>query len=307
MTETAGQLLSHVQWVSQNSSNPSCAYPLFPDDVREWVQFFRGVKLASIQYPLPRGQFPIFPTAARPLEIEKDAETRFYSDVLLPVDTLLETQGAIFCRSCPGLLGFPDFILRTNNPIVAKMPLEMTTRFNLNLRGHHLWTVYRCAQQNQIMITDHNFIFKKKILSQVFSAMACNGLHYGILSNYSDTYFLKREETNKTTLYVSRVVQPNDASPTLRECVYYISQLAINDNAGERLSSVDLDNYSSNNDDDPDDSDYSDGYDGPDDSNYSDGSSDNYDDDDYPLRESSKKTGGSKKVVASSSKRITAI
>jgi hypothetical protein len=76
--------------------------------------------------------------------------------------------------------------------------------------------------------------------------MACNGLHYGILSNYSDTYFLKREETNPTTLYISRVVQPTDTNPTLRECVYYISQLAINDNVGNRLGRVVLDSYSSN-------------------------------------------------------------
>jgi hypothetical protein len=68
---------------------------------------------------------------------------------------------------------------------------------------------------------------------QAFCAMACNGLYYGILSNYSDTYFLKQEEARPTTLHVTRVVQPNDL--TLRECVYYISRLALIDNAGNRL------------------------------------------------------------------------
>ncbi|RHZ81893.1 hypothetical protein Glove_117g494 [Diversispora epigaea] len=114
--------------------------------------------------------------------------------------------------------------------------------------------------------------------------MACNGLHYGILSNYNDTYFLKREETSPTTLYVTRVIQSNDVDPTLRECVYYISQLAINDNTSNILDLIMLDNYSSNY------SDNSDVSDNPD-----------YLDDDYPLR----KTGNSKKIVTSSSKGIT--
>ncbi|CAB5389098.1 unnamed protein product [Rhizophagus irregularis] len=33
--------------------------------------------------------------------------------------------------------------------------------------------------------TFHNLRFKKRILSQVFGEMACNGLYYGILTNYS--------------------------------------------------------------------------------------------------------------------------
>ncbi|CAG8818701.1 18735_t:CDS:1, partial [Dentiscutata erythropus] len=61
--------------------------------------------------------------------------------------------------------------------------------------------------------------------------MAYNGLHYDILSNYSNTYFLKREEASSPYLYVTHVIQPDDTNLILRECVYYISQLAINDNA----------------------------------------------------------------------------
>src|SRR6266536_190477 len=120
------------------------------------------------------------------------------------------------------------------------MPVEMKTRHNLDLRGYNFWEIYRYNDRRGIMKSrfrdrrfDPNFRFKKRILSQIFGEMACNGLHYGILSNYSDTYFLKREETNPTTLYISRVVQPTDTNPTLRECVYYISQLAINDNVGD--------------------------------------------------------------------------
>ncbi|RGB37036.1 hypothetical protein C1646_666469 [Rhizophagus diaphanus] len=141
------------------------------------------------------------------------------------------------------------------------MPVEMKTCHNLDLRN--FWDIYRYNDRRGIMdpnfsdqrIFDPNFRFKKRILSQIFDEMACNGLHYGILSNYSDTYFLKREETNPTTLYISRVVQPTDINPILRECVYYISQLAINDNVGNRLGRVVLDSYSSNDDDDSDCSD----------------------------------------------------
>ncbi|PKY53990.1 hypothetical protein RhiirA4_409481, partial [Rhizophagus irregularis] len=118
---------------------------------------------------------------------------------------------------------------------------------NLNLCGYHLWQIYRYNDRRGIINPDFsnqnqrynpNFKFKKRILSQIFGQMACNGLHYGILSNYSDTYFLKREETDPNTLYISRVVQPDDVNPTLRQCFYYISQLAINDNVGNRLGRV---------------------------------------------------------------------
>ncbi|RHZ79505.1 hypothetical protein Glove_144g141 [Diversispora epigaea] len=282
MTETADQLLSHVspvcQWIPPDPSTR------FPEDVREWDGFFRDVRLASIQYPLPGGQFPVFPTNAQSLEVEEDAKTSFYNNVLWPVETLLKTQGAIFRERGPKLLCFPDYVLCINTTL-SKMPVVMKSQHNLNLCGHTLWQIYQRADRDQI--TDPNFKFKEKILSHVFGEMACNGLHYGILSNYSDTYFLKREEASPTILYVTRIVQPNDNNPTLRECVYYISQLAINDNAGNTL------NHPPNDSDD--------------------------ESDDYNAyisrisrrkKQSSKKIGSSKsseKVVASSSKGITKI
>ncbi|CAG8821268.1 25127_t:CDS:2 [Gigaspora margarita] len=238
MTETAGQLLGHAvpvcQWIPSTSSNPTStapAYPRFPNDVREWIGFFRAVRLGVQQHNLPAGQFPIFTTSAQPLRVEDDAKTRLYTNALFPVEVLLP-QG-LFGATPAGFLGASDYVLCTNNYAVAKMPVEMKTRHNLDLRGYNFWDIYRYNDRRGIM--DPNFKFKKRILSQIFSETACSGLHYGILSNYSDTYFLKREETTPTTLYVSRVVQHTDTNPTLRECVYYISQLAINDNVGDRL------------------------------------------------------------------------
>ncbi|CAB5206333.1 unnamed protein product [Rhizophagus irregularis] len=132
------------------------------------------------------------------------------------------------------------------------MPVEIKTRYNLHLRGYNFWEIYRSADRRNIR--DPNFKFKKRILSQIFGEMACIGLHYGILSNYTDTYFLMRQEADPNTLYVSRVFRPGDTNPTLRECVYYISQLAINDVIGLRLGCVLQDNDSSNNDDSDDSS-----------------------------------------------------
>ncbi|RGB42025.1 hypothetical protein C1646_738777 [Rhizophagus diaphanus] len=314
MTETAGQLLGHVvpvcQWIPQNSLNPSstisrfrkiAAYPQFPDNVKEWIGFMRNVKLtaAGTQTPLPGGQFPIGFTSAVPLRVEDETKARLGSNVLLPVEALLIPQGA-FVATPAGFLGASDFVLCTNNYTVAKMPVEMKTRHNLNLCGYHFWQIYRYNDRRGIMNPnfsdrrrrfDPNFRFKKRILSQIFSEMACNGLHYGILSNYSDTYFLKREETTPNTL-----------------------QLAINDNVGNRLGRVVLDSYSSNDDDDDDDdSDYDDP-DYPYDPDYSDdNSSDDYDDDSSGKRKRkqipSAKTNSkkSKKTIASSSKVITTV
>ncbi|CAG8789504.1 6382_t:CDS:2, partial [Dentiscutata erythropus] len=260
MTETAGQLLGHAvpvcRWIPQGSPNPSTtapAYPRFPNDVREWTGFFRVVRLGVQQHNLPAGQFPTLSiTDGQPLRVEGDAKTRLYANVLLPVK-----------EKDYSLKHLPD----------SWMPVEMKTRHNLDLRGYNFWDIYRYNDRRGIMDPnfgdqcrrfDPNFKFKKRIPLQIFGEMACNGLHYGILSNYSDTYFFKREETTPTTLYVSRVVQPTDTNPTLRECVYYISQLAINDNVGDRLGCGAFDNFSSNDNDD--DSSYHDSndYDDPD-------------------------------------------
>ncbi|PKY47909.1 hypothetical protein RhiirA4_403944 [Rhizophagus irregularis] len=325
MAQTTGQLLGQVvpvcQWIPQNTTNTTSAiptYPRFPDNVREWIGFFRAVRLVGTQFPLPGEQFPIGFISASSLIVEGNAKSRLRENVLLPVEAVLP-QGAIFDETPAGFLGSSDHVLCTNNSTVAKMPVEMKTRHNLDLRGYNFWDIYRYNDRRGIMDPnfsdqrrrfDPNFRFKKRILSQIFGEMACNGLHYGIYSNYSDTYFLKREETNLTTLYISRVVQPTDTNPTLRECVYYISQLAINDNVGNRLGRVELDSYSSNDDDDDDDSsyhdpdDYDDPYYDPDDD--SDGSDD--DGDDYTgLGKRKRASKSSSKPIASSSKGITTV
>ena len=221
MTETANQLLSRVvpdcAWIPPRQRASSIpAYPFFPEVVRQW-RFFSGSvnRYINTANNIPGGQFPVFATETVSLSVE-DAKYRLHYNVLVPVNALLGTQGAVFRVTCTGLLGTPDFVICTNNSTIAKMPVEMKTRHNLNLRDHDLWEIYRHADRAPIMETDPNFRFKKKILSQVFGEMACNGLHYGILSNYTDTYFLQRLETEPKNLYVSHVVHPNSANPTLR-------------------------------------------------------------------------------------------
>src|SRR4051794_7691913 len=199
MNQTSAQLLSQVvpvcAWEEPGSTNttvPTC--PRFPQVVREWCFFSRSV---NSNRNIPAGQFQVFPTDAEDLSIEDDAKLRFHSNVLWPVKTLL--GGATFRTKCTGMLGIPDYILCTNNPTVAKMSVEVKTRHNLRLGNHNLWEVYRHADRARI--ADRDLRFRKRILSREFGEMACNGLHYGILTNYSDTYFLKRLETEPTILY----------------------------------------------------------------------------------------------------------
>jgi hypothetical protein len=302
MTETANQLLSRVvpvcTWqVLDSTATTEPDYPRFLHVVREWRFFNRSVNI-SIRHT-PGGQFPVFPINTGDLYVENDANHRFYSNVLWPVETLL--GGARFNARSTGILGVPDLILCTNNPTTGKMPVEVKTRHNLRLGNHNLWEVYRHADRARI--ADQDLKFRKKILSQTFGEMACNGLHYGILTNYSDTYFLKRLETEPTTLYVSRVIHPNSTNPTLRECVYYISRLAINDTVGNRLDRVMDDNISSYDDDDGEDDDnevYPD--DDPDDDYIPPGSSSSKKRKSSPIQ-----TGSKKRAIASSSKGITTI
>ncbi|CAI2162972.1 16732_t:CDS:2 [Funneliformis geosporum] len=185
MTETEGQLLRELvpvcQWLPQNSPNPTSTSHIF--------------QITLQQCPHPAGQFRINSTTAHPLRVEYDAKLRFYSNVLSPVENLLP-QGIYFIETPAGFLAASDFVLCTNNYTVAKMPVEMKTRHNLNLCGCNFWEIYQDADW---------------------------------------------QETTPTTLHVSRVVQPDNDNPTLSECVYYIIQLAINDDVGNRLGHVVLD------------------------------------------------------------------
>ena len=256
------------------------------------------------QTTLPRGQFPTsFNTDQGSLRVEDDAKTRFYLNVLFPITQLLQhlNQGAIYCASPRGFKGRPDYVLCTDDNTVPKMPVEMKTRHNLNLDGFNFWNIYRHAQRVRIEesgLMEHSpdFRFRKKILSQAFGQLACNGLHYGILSNYSDTYFLNRKEEEPNNLYVSRVVEPDTLhpDPTLRECVYYISCLALNDNAGTKLTRVKLDNISSEDDNNDNDDEDDSGNSSDDDNNdfstsdYPSTSSSSREKDDYPTSSSSR-------------------
>ncbi|PKC53016.1 hypothetical protein RhiirA1_430173, partial [Rhizophagus irregularis] len=103
MAQTAGQLLGQAvpvcQWIPQNTLNTTStipAYPRFPDNVREWIGFFRAVRLAGTQFPFPGGQFPgVGATNAIPLRVEDDAKTRLRDNVLSTVGALIP-QGAGF-------------------------------------------------------------------------------------------------------------------------------------------------------------------------------------------------------------------
>ncbi|CAG8831780.1 9186_t:CDS:2, partial [Gigaspora margarita] len=110
------------------------------------------------------------------------------------------------------------------------------------------------------------------------------------------------EETTSITLYVFCIVQPTDTNPTLRKCIYCISQLAINDNVGNRLGRGIFDNVLSNDNDNGSSYHDSDDYDGP---NYDpdDSDSDNH----IGLRKRKRKSKSDSKTIASLSKRIITI
>ncbi|CAG8731361.1 15156_t:CDS:2, partial [Acaulospora morrowiae] len=149
------------------------------NNVREWIGFFRNVRLAGTTFPLPGGLFPTGFTNAIPLRVEGTAKTRLRDNVLAPVESVLAPQGA-FVDTPAGFLGASDYVLCTNNNYtVAKMPVEMKTRHNLDLRGYHFWQIYRYNDRRGIMKSkfrnqrfDQNFKFKKRILSQIFGEMA---------------------------------------------------------------------------------------------------------------------------------------
>ncbi|GBC07845.1 hypothetical protein RclHR1_07720009 [Rhizophagus clarus] len=108
----------------------------------EFVIYYPKFRQAVIAQPSPPEvqQFPVFPTNAQPLRIEPNVTTCFQNNVLWPVETILQAQGAEFNEDSHGLLGSPDYVLRTNQG--PRMPLEIKTRHNLDLRDYNIWEIY---------------------------------------------------------------------------------------------------------------------------------------------------------------------
>ncbi|PKC09592.1 hypothetical protein RhiirA5_415435 [Rhizophagus irregularis] len=152
MTETAAQLLGHAvpvcQWNLQNSANQTttAAYPRFPVNVREWIGFAQNVRM---QNPLPAGQYQVGFTSGVLIRVKEEAKARLYSNVIVPLEALLIPQGAAFLATPVGFLGASDYVLCTNNYTVAKMPVELKTRHNLNLCDYHLWQIYRYKDRRE--------------------------------------------------------------------------------------------------------------------------------------------------------------
>ncbi|CAG8485223.1 11952_t:CDS:2 [Funneliformis mosseae] len=150
MAQTAGQLLGQAipacQWIPQNIPNTTSTLPAYP--------------------------------RAQPLRVEDDAKTHLHTNALFPVEGLFP-QGSSFSATPIRFLGASDYVLCNNNYTVAKMPVEMKTRHNLDLRGYHFWQIYRYNNRRGIMNPrfgdrrfDPNFKFKKRILSRIFGQMA---------------------------------------------------------------------------------------------------------------------------------------
>ncbi|CAB5383674.1 unnamed protein product [Rhizophagus irregularis] len=132
MAQTAGQLLGQAvpvcQWIPQNTLNTTSTIPAYP-----------------------QRQFPgVGATNAIPLRVEDDAKTRLRDNVLSTIGALIP-QGAGFVATPAVFLGASVYVLCTNNYTVAKMPVEMKTRYNLDLRGYDFWQIYRYNDRRGIM------------------------------------------------------------------------------------------------------------------------------------------------------------
>ncbi|CAF3822273.1 unnamed protein product [Rotaria sp. Silwood1] len=133
--------------------------------------------------------------------------------------------------NAPGIIGEPDFIFFHDE--TAKLVGEVKT----------IWSFQAPENLAVAYYGDDNTL--KLPVQQIFGYMRINHLKYGILTNYENFYFMKRE---KNLLHISTVIKSSDVDISVYHALYYIVYLSIKNHKCSP-------NTSKNDEDDGDDDD----------------------------------------------------
>ncbi len=195
-------------------------HPFSPTEIIEWKEFESEARNFVWNVPQRVKKVALSPIH-RSVVGELGVQSCFQFWVLDPFNQVFQQieEKIEFIRSSSEdvCVGSPDFIYLITETLSSFF--EMKTFYTLD---NHLTDLKIQWPQNNPSI--------KNIVEQVMGYLNFNGLRYGSLSSYQNTWFLKREADK---LYISKAISFDNANPTLYRCIAYFVSLV-------RLSPLEL-------------------------------------------------------------------
>ncbi|CAF4559648.1 unnamed protein product, partial [Rotaria sp. Silwood2] len=158
-------------------------------------------------------------------------------NVFEPLSQFLKKQ-ELYCSfeidgsNAPEIIGEPDFVFYHNE--TAKLVGEVKTIWSF-AAPDNLAAAYRLVG-NTVRLP----------VQQIFGYLRINNLKYGILTNYENFYFMKRENN---ALHISTAIKSSDVDVSVYRALYYIVYLSIEDHTcSPNTSKNDNKNYDSDDD-----------------------------------------------------------
>jgi predicted Ser/Thr protein kinase len=186
--------------------------PFSPSEIVEWTEF--EAQAREFVWNVPQRVKKIALSAvSRSVVGELDVQACFQFWVFHPFNQVFQQieEKMEFSRSSSDdiCVGSPDFVFNINSDLSSFF--EMKTLYTLD---NHLTDLK--------IQWPHDNPSVKNSIEQVMGYLNFNGLKYGSLSSYQNTWFLKREGDR---LFVSKAIAFDNLNPTLYRCIGYLVSL----------------------------------------------------------------------------------
>ncbi|KAJ3025252.1 UNVERIFIED_CONTAM: putative protein serine/threonine kinase [Siphonaria sp. JEL0065] len=220
-----------------SSSGTARSHPRALKNVQRWLDF----KQSATSFPFPNSP------SSRDIVLPATTELQFNSekDVDKVVGTHLDNFNRIFrnlgfgCRfrsksifDDTSFIGIPDYVLIIDNRVIAfvenKTPNDLPVFHSQTNEPFDLLRMYLEDRNYTSSKTCRGDIGRSDVCSmieQVYGYLVLNNLIYGCVTCYDVTYFLWRSEVG--LLCISDPIYNDGMSPTLLQCFYYFSHLAL--------------------------------------------------------------------------------
>ncbi|KAK3822371.1 MAG: hypothetical protein J3R72DRAFT_459113 [Linnemannia gamsii] len=194
-------------------------YSLTPTSVQDWVAFLPMVGHLPLDAEL-RYSRPSF-SSVRTFTIESDLQGIFRHDVgsVRNLPPFADTHG-----SSSLAFGTPDLVCSREIDHSVLFPIEMKRPIELHLDDS---TSYPAAYLAQGSLSQGPV----GPLKQIFGYIRLNGFQYGVLSTYTQTWFIKRIAEHGDDILVSPTIRFDRTNPTLLRCYMWLIRTAGNDAA----------------------------------------------------------------------------
>ncbi|ORZ10006.1 hypothetical protein BCR41DRAFT_132343 [Lobosporangium transversale] len=111
--------------------------------------------------------------------------------------------------------GTPDLVCSREDNRLALFPIEMKRPVKLHLNDDTSYSVAYLAQGSSSQ-------GPVGPLKQIFGYIRLNGFRYGVLSTYTQTWFIKRDSAHGDGILISPTIHFDRTNPTLLQCYLWL-------------------------------------------------------------------------------------